>query len=1150
MVCPAAPKKDKKIKTKKKHKTQKNNKTNTVNSEKQVDLNMFSANADGLQGKTESLKQELKETDAAIFSIQETKFRKPGRLKIDKYTVFEAIRKNKEKGGTMLGVKETLNPVLIEEYSDTFELLVVEINVGENGIRVITGYGPQENWEISDKMPFFVALEEEITKAHVNNKSVIIELDANSKLGKKYVKNDPHEMSANGKILSGIIERKGLVVANSLEGKSSGLITRKRTTVNSVEESVIDFVLISNDLEEHMTKCHIDEEKNNVLTRIIKTKDGPKRKESDHNSIITSFKIEWTEIERKNTTEIFNFKDEDGMRKFKELTSDNKTLSSIFDTKKNVHKQSKMFLKRLQGILHQCFRKVKIKEITNKEADLLYKEQKHLKGKIDSDSKQRLAEVETKLAEIMSEDLHKIVNEEVKRIDCESASFHSGHLWKLKHKLKPKMNNQVNAVEDESGELKTNVKDIEEATIKHYSKVLENREIKESLKEYKKEREDLCNKRIEAAKENKTPKWTAKNVNNAINGLKKKKSRDPHGYSNELIQAGGEDLKLSIEKMMNKIKETHTFPHCLEPCNITSLFKNKGSSKDLNNYRGVFRVCVFRNILENLIYNDEYSNIDQNLTDSNVGGRKGRGIRDNLFVINAITNSVKHGSEEACDIQVYDIEKCFDSLWVQECINTLYEGGLRNDKLVLLYEETKNAQIAIKTSSGTSERKTISNIIMQGTVFGSLICTSVMDKLAKIFYSDPSLSYIYKGEVTVPVLGMVDDVLCVTKCSSATVITNSTINAFMELNKLKLSSKKCSKIHIGAKCDNCPDLKVHDSEMKQSQKEKYLGDFISDKGTVQATIEDRIAKAWSYVSEISALINEFPFGNKRIQVGLILREAMFLNGALYSSEAWHGVTEAQVSQIELVDNQLLRKILNAHAKTPVEFLYLESGALPVRFVISSKRLNYLNHIHKIKEHELLKRVFYAQKKNPSKGDWYKLVQDDLDQFNIKESVLAIQTKQEAKRYIKQKVYMEALKYLKDKQSKHKKIEHLYYKALEVQDYIKSKKVNDKEAVTLVALRSKTVRQIKENFHAHYTDDNMCPLCDKFEDTQKHCMECEKLGTVKSKFSEHIQYSHINGNVEQQQEVAALYVALLEAREGILQDSSLPGTFNTGPGDVL
>ena len=59
-------------------------------------------------------------------------------------------------------------------------------------------------------------------------------------------------------------------------------------------------------------------------------------------------------------------------------------------------------------------------------------------------------------------------------------------------------------------------------------------------------------------------------------------------------------------------------------------------------------------------------------------------------------------------------EKCFDSLWVQECVNTLYETGLTNDKLVLLYEETKNAKIAIKTPNGTTERKDIKNIIMQG----------------------------------------------------------------------------------------------------------------------------------------------------------------------------------------------------------------------------------------------------------------------------------------------------------------------------------------------------------------------------------------------------------------------------------------------------
>ena len=61
---------------------------------------------------------------------------------------------------------------------------------------------------------------------------------------------------------------------------------------------------------------------------------------------------------------------------------------------------------------------------------------------------------------------------------------------------------------------------------------------------------------------------------------------------------------------------------------------------------------------------------------------------------------------------------------------------LTSDKLVLLFEETKNENIAIKTLIGITNRTNIENIIMQGTVFGSNICSAVMDKLAKIFYNN------------------------------------------------------------------------------------------------------------------------------------------------------------------------------------------------------------------------------------------------------------------------------------------------------------------------------------------------------------------------------------------------------------------------------
>ena len=78
-----------------------------------------------------------------------------------------------------------------------------------------------------------------------------------------------------------------------------------------------------------------------------------------------------------------------------------------------------------------------------------------------------------------------------------------------------------------------------------------------------------------------------------------------------MIQSGGNDLTLAIMKLMNGIKREQKFPNCLKECNITCLFKNKGSKKDLNMYRGIFRVTIFRNILDGLIFNDEYETLEK-----------------------------------------------------------------------------------------------------------------------------------------------------------------------------------------------------------------------------------------------------------------------------------------------------------------------------------------------------------------------------------------------------------------------------------------------------------------------------------------------------------------------------------------------------------
>ena len=86
----------------------------------------------------------------------------------------------------------------------------------------MTGCGPQENWEEAKRMPFFIALEVEIVKAEMAGKSILIQMDSNSKLGQKYIPNDTHGESPNGSLLASIMENGS--------SKCTGRITRKRVT--------------------------------------------------------------------------------------------------------------------------------------------------------------------------------------------------------------------------------------------------------------------------------------------------------------------------------------------------------------------------------------------------------------------------------------------------------------------------------------------------------------------------------------------------------------------------------------------------------------------------------------------------------------------------------------------------------------------------------------------------------------------------------------------------------------------------------------------------------------------------------------------------------------------------------------------------------
>ena len=101
---------------------------------------------------------------------------------------------------------------------------------------------------------------------------------------------------------------------------------------------------------------------------------------------------------------------------------------------------------------------------------------------------------------------------------------------------------------------------------------------------------------------------------------------------------------------------------------------------------------------------------------------------------------------------------------------------------------------------------------------------------------------------------MVDDLITASKFGKQVIQTNSVVNKFD-----KLSKTKCAIIHAGqTKCEQCLKSKANNEPIKESQKEKYLGDYMNNLANSQTTIQDRKQKGYGILSKMYAILKNIP----------------------------------------------------------------------------------------------------------------------------------------------------------------------------------------------------------------------------------------------------------------------------------------------------
>ena len=201
---------------------------------------------------------------------------------------------------------------------------------------------------------------------------------------------------------------------------------------------------------------------------------------------------------------------------------------------------------------------------------------------------------------------------------------------------------------------------------------------------------------------------------------------------------------------------------------------------------------------------------------------------------------------------------------------------------------------------------------------------------------------------------------------------------------------------------------------------------------------------------------------------------------------------------------------------------------------------YLHSILQKDSKELVRRIYDAQKANTSPGDFVELIAEDKAAINLSISEEQIKSLKKAKfkLIVRNKIRIAACKSLNKIKENHSKMNGLVYTKLEKASYLSSPLFNNENVKLLLALRTRTVKGIKNDFRGMY-QDNLCPLSCDTPDTLQHLLECpvlQQYHTSQEASISDIRYTDVfSENVRKQKQATKLYSELLEIRNRIVNN---------------
>ena len=1048
-------------------------------------------NINGFSTKKGSLEKIVDSADPDILALCETK--KSARLSKDDLSSYEIIDKPEKVGkeGLMLCVRKGTY-ITIKDITDSelMNILTVKIVYPSVTVRIVVCHAPQETAPLEERQEFFEELSVQIERCLTSNDELIVMGDLNARIEESEGGVFPVNESPNGKLLSELIQNHSLKVANfhqTCTGKWTRIQPRKDGTT---KKSVLDYVLLKQPIYEKLRKVVIDEEKIYCPYRTITTKGKQSVTYSDHCVVMAELEINVGHVKKVSQKSYgWKFCDEGFDRYFEEselslLNFDTEGLSST--------KIYESWTVAFEKLLARCFSRRTFNRGGGK-MNVYRSKHRHIRtilsdvskrGKIQREVtklyQRKLVEVESILmAEARAERLKKTTAQLTHREKFSPVGY-----WKMKKAADKGIRKEQTLSSIITGGVEVDSDSaILEAYKEEFERRLANRKPDKGWEEYTDDTNSSVRTWLKGQSQS-SPPFTDEEMKAVLDSLKEDCSPGVDRYPPKVFTKAGGGVVRSLKLLCNKIKELKDIPDQWNLVKIVTIYKKKGSKKELKYYRGIFLTIVISKIFEKLIK----TRIEDNLKTINLlqaGSRKNRGPPDNVFLLRGVMDHFKF-TKKPLFITAYDFEQAFDSLWLEDCVLSLKELGVEKEYLQLIYNLNKQADVTVQTPCGPTSLFHTDPIVKQGTVLGPCLCSSSTGE-----YCGQN-SGVCVGCTIISSLLYVDDVIDLSCLIKDYINAHQNALLFKKRKKLTHSGTKCFSMVTNQKHlrEELPTLMLDENNKVILAKEiTYLGDIFNELANNDGLIADRVKRGTKAMITIVALMAETEVGIHKVDIMLLLYRCLFLSTVLFNSSTWSNLRKKDLDCLKTLQLKFLKRIIGVASSTCNAFIFLELGVLPIEFEIEKRQLMYLYRILQLEPKDPVWELFWEMVKMSEAGEsnWWTGVKASLSKFNLPSNLNVIKemSKGSFAALVKASVSNIALRQLLAECQSLKKTANLHYSELKLQEYWGH--LFPSQSKVIFKWRSKTL-DLKT--HATYKfSDTLCRNCKIQEETPGHALNC-------------------------------------------------------------